>query len=74
MAAEGWPLFEKEVLGQLSSRAEAVLLNPTLGEKEREFLRGELSYGLYLITLPREMDEIATAALQAFADEENEDE
>jgi hypothetical protein len=57
-------LFERTLLEQMNQRAEAVLLNTNLSPEERAFLRGELSYGMYAITLPREMAEVAKAGLQ----------
>lgn len=61
--SEGWPLFEREIMRQLNQRAEAILLKTGLSDKEREYLRGELSYGMYAVTLPKEMIASAESAL-----------
>jgi len=73
LSAPGWDIYEKTLMEQLNQRAEAVLLNVGLTEKERDFLRGELSYGMYAASLPREMVEVAKAELLfMYAQEEKE--
>lgn len=57
---------------QLSQRAGNVLMNPNLTDREREFLRGELSYGSFIASYPQQAIEAAEAALMALRVDEGE--
>lgn len=68
---EGWKMLCDLLLPQLNDRAHNILLNPNIEERQREFLRGELALGMYILDIPSMCIEASSEALKALAEEED---